>query len=125
MGEIDHTGPVSSRSQVQRELILDTMLVPSPESRVFGPPTPEFVFWDNAIAQQRYLDLVPGISDHEKAYVKWHQGHPTAPIWAELTLRERAEWVQFYFNFNTNGLKVEDISGEETVVKDRKEYSMW
>ncbi|KAN0092188.1 hypothetical protein V8E51_018035 [Hyaloscypha variabilis] len=125
MGEIDCAGPVSSRSQAQRKLILETMLVPPPESRVFGPPTPEFVFWDNAIAQQRYLDLVPGVSDHEKAYVKWHQGHPAAATWAELTLRERAEWVQFYFNFNTNGLKVEDVSGEETVVKDRKEHSMY
>ncbi|KAE9366767.1 hypothetical protein N431DRAFT_471799 [Stipitochalara longipes BDJ] len=114
---------MSNRTKIQRQIIIDEMLAPPPEERVFGPPAPKVIFWNNAIAQQRYLTLVYGVSDHEKAYSKWHRGNPTSPFWNDLSFLERAEWVQFYFNFNTNRLKVEDIDDEATVAGDQREYS--
>lgn len=84
-----------------------------PENRVFGPPCPGNVDWNNAKYQQELLAKLPGPSSHEKAYEKWRRRFPKEPTWAQLNFMARAQWFQFYLNFKTEDLKIE-VDGEET-----------
>lgn len=113
----------SKRARKQRKVIADTVSCPPPEKRVFGPPTPTTMCWDNAVVQQRYLEIVAPVSVHENMYNKWHVGNPTAPLWKDLKFVERAHWAQFYFDFEKLALKdCVEIDNAARQAKTREEH---
>jgi hypothetical protein len=95
-------------------------LIPA-ESRVFGPPCENRLDWNAAVHQQRLLSTLAHPSSHEIVYTKWLKGLRLERPWSELNFLERAEWIQFYFDMNTQDLKVAELDSEEMQDKDEAE----
>jgi hypothetical protein len=71
------------------------------------------VDWENGERKQRLLALLPDISPQETAYGKWLITHTLERPWAELTYIERAQWAEFYFDLEKQGLRYEDDGNDE------------